>query len=176
MASYQPPSHHARQSPPILSLPCPHSNTPIEFKICEHFTSRVISQQLYITETTDSKKIIVVKFAYHYSYELPAFCAVRGQASSILGFKSLPGGFFGITIELLTLAWETLSSRFVEKYGEWANQLRQLVDVFHAEGLVHGDLWSPNILCNGDRLMLLNFDWEKRKGRCFAWMSSLTQS
>jgi tRNA A-37 threonylcarbamoyl transferase component Bud32 len=54
--------------------------------------------------------------------------------------------------------------------------LRQLVDVFHAEGLVHGDLWSPNILCNGDRLMLLNFDWEKRKGRCFAWMSSLTQS
>lgn len=46
----------------------------------------------------------------------------------------------------------------------YPQQLRQLVSDFHEEGLVHGDLRHPNIIIEGDRVLLLDFDWGGREG------------
>ena len=35
---------------------------------------------------------------------------------------------------------------------------------FHSKGLVHGDLRDPNILCNGESVMLVDFDWGGKDG------------
>jgi tRNA A-37 threonylcarbamoyl transferase component Bud32 len=36
---------------------------------------------------------------------------------------------------------------------------------FHDEGLVHGDLREPNILCDGEKMMLIDFDWGGEVGK-----------
>jgi len=41
----------------------------------------------------------------------------------------------------------------------WMDELQHLVDSFHAEGLVYGDLRDANTICKGDSLMLIDFDW-----------------
>jgi len=35
---------------------------------------------------------------------------------------------------------------------------------FHDQGLCHGDLRSPNIACEGQSVMLLDFDWGGKEG------------
>jgi Ser/Thr protein kinase RdoA (MazF antagonist) len=36
---------------------------------------------------------------------------------------------------------------------------------FHDEGLVHGDLRGPNMVCDGERVMLVDFDWGGEVGK-----------
>ena len=97
-------------------------------------------------------------------YELHVFCAACGHAPNILGFKSLSGGFFGIAMKLIESSWQILSSPFLAKHREWANQLNQLVQSFHAKGLVHRNFQNPNIICNKDRVMLLDFNRGGKEG------------
>ena len=141
-ASSQPPSLHSRQLHfssyvhtyvHISTLSHPYSSTPTEFKICQSFPSRVlVARRLWSSLHT----------AIH-MYELHVFCAACGHAPNILGFKSLSGGFFGIAMELIEPSWQILSSPFLAKHGEWANQLNQLVLFFHAKGLVHRNFQNP---------------------------------
>ena len=52
----------------------------------------------------------------------------------------------------------------------WTTELLQLVIVvndFHAEGLVDGDLRDANIICNDQDVMLLDFDWGGQDGQVF---------
>ncbi|KAI5991380.1 hypothetical protein EDC04DRAFT_3148552 [Pisolithus marmoratus] len=144
--------------PRISSLHHPHSGTPIEFKIIELFHSQAADRYLYIAETTDSKQIMI-KFTRHYSYKLHMFCADRGCAPALLGFERLPGGFFGTAMEFVQFAFPVSQSPYAEKHREWTEQLWKLVESFHAEGLVHGDLRAPNIICDRNRVMLIDFDW-----------------
>ena len=46
----------------------------------------------------------------------------------------------------------------------WKDQLRTLVNNFHDQGLLHGDLRSPNIACEGQSVMLFDFDWGGKEG------------
>jgi len=49
----------------------------------------------------------------------------------------------------------------------WTDELQCLMDNFHAEGLVHGDLRDANIICKEDRVMLIDFDWGGKDGEVF---------
>jgi len=42
--------------------------------------------------------------------------------------------------------------------------LRELVLTFHQEGFVHGDLGAVNIICKGNQVFLIGFDWAGKAG------------
>ena len=46
----------------------------------------------------------------------------------------------------------------------WKAELQTLMDEFRHNNLVHGDLRCPNIVCEGESVMLLDFDWGGRDG------------
>ncbi|KAH0836381.1 hypothetical protein J3R83DRAFT_7959 [Lanmaoa asiatica] len=132
--------------------------TRIEFKIFETFPSRGADQHLYIAETIDGKKILV-KFTRRYSFELHTLCANRGCAPVLLGYERLPGGFRGIAMEFAESAFAISGSPYVEKkHKEWVERLQNLVDSFHAQDLVHGDLRSPNIICDENNVIVIDLD------------------
>ena len=50
----------------------------------------------------------------------------------------------------------------------WASELKQLVNEFHEEGLVHGDLRDANMISGDEHiLMLVDFDWGGKDGQVF---------
>ena len=51
------------------------------------------------------------------------------------------------------------SSYLATHCQEWTDELETLVKSFHKVDLVHGDLREPNILCNKNKVMLIDFDW-----------------
>ncbi|KAI5995801.1 hypothetical protein F5J12DRAFT_855031 [Pisolithus orientalis] len=121
------------------------SQEAMQSKIVDFFYDRVPDCHLYVAETTEGQQILV-KFTRRYSYELHKFCADRKHAPALLGFQRLPGGYFGIAMEYLKTATPILLFRHVEKHSQWAKELWELVNSFHAENLVHGDLRCPNIV------------------------------
>jgi hypothetical protein len=64
---------------------------------------------MYVAETLDSRPIMV-KFTRCYSIKLHAFCAERGHAPGIRGFKQLPGGWSAIAMDYISPVDD--SSRF----------------------------------------------------------------
>ncbi|KAI9569493.1 hypothetical protein HD554DRAFT_2313547 [Boletus coccyginus] len=160
-----------RELPPISSLKSPFSDTRIEFEILAPFPGTVVpGRHLYTAKRTggDYKEEIVVKFTRRYSDELHIFCAEQGRAPALLGFERFPGGFFGIAMELVQIV-----SPHDEKRGELGKQLKALVASFHGEGLVHGDLRSPNIVCNNQGVVVIDFDWGGKLGEASYPISQL---
>ncbi|KAH9041827.1 hypothetical protein EDB84DRAFT_934548 [Lactarius hengduanensis] len=124
-------------------------------------------RQLYIAKTLSGpEKEIVVKFTRRYSIELHAFCADRGRAPSILGFGQVPGGWFVVAMDYISGAvYPSHSTDLPRLRDQWTHDLKSLVDSFHDEGLVHGDLRQPNMICNEEKIMLIDFDWGGRVGK-----------
>jgi hypothetical protein len=135
--------------PYISSLLGPDSQSRITFKILQVFSTGGPGRFLYIASTPEDKTIII-KFTQRYSYDLHAFCARKGFVPKVLGFERLPGGFFGIAMELFDRAYP-FSEASGSKIEEWKKELEELVQSFHNLGYVHGDLRSPNIFCDGRR-------------------------
>jgi aminoglycoside phosphotransferase len=47
------------------------------------------------------------------------------------------------------------------------DDLQRLVQSFHDDGFVHGDLRQPNILCDGEKVLLIDFDWGGEIGKTY---------
>ncbi|KAI9569456.1 hypothetical protein HD554DRAFT_2091261 [Boletus coccyginus] len=160
-----------RELPPISGLKSPFSDTRIEFEILAPFPGTVVpGRHLYTAKRTggDYKEEIVVTFTCRYSDELHIFCAEQGCAPALLGFERFPGGLFGIAMELVQIV-----SPHDEKRGELGKQLKALVASLHGEGLVHGDLRSPNIVCNDQGVVVIDFDWGGKLGEASYPISQL---
>ncbi|KAH9007198.1 hypothetical protein EDB86DRAFT_64410 [Lactarius hatsudake] len=135
-------------------------------------------RQLYIAKTLSGpEKEIVVKFTPRYSIELHAFCADRERAPSILGFGQVPGGWFVVAMDYISEAVYPSHSTDLDRLrDQWTHDLTSLVDSFHDQGLVHGDLRQPNMICHGKRIMLIDFDWGGRVGEASyppVWLNPL---
>lgn len=50
-------------------------------------------------------------------------------------------------------------AEFTKSQQRWYDELSTLMEAFHDAGYLHGDLRDPNILCDGDRMVLIDFDW-----------------
>lgn len=51
---------------------------------------------------------------------------------------------------------------------QWASELKQLVNEFHEEGLIHGDLRDANMISDEEYTpMLVDFDWGGMDGQVF---------
>jgi serine/threonine protein kinase len=106
---------------------------------------------------------------------LHSFCAERGHAPEIRGFKQLPGGWFAIAMDYVPLVnhssqvfppvHPSQSPHLTHLLNTWILDLQKLVQSFHDEGLVHGDLREANMLCDGERVMLVDFDWGGEVGK-----------
>ncbi|KAI0263590.1 hypothetical protein BC834DRAFT_971273 [Gloeopeniophorella convolvens] len=96
---------------------------------------------LYSAKVQGLNKPVVVKFARSYFLPLHDFCAERGHAPKVLGYKEDHVG---------------------EYRDVWSRDLRKLVGEFHEKGWVHGDLRVANFIVSKDRpeqIMLIDFDW-----------------
>ncbi|KAI6112449.1 hypothetical protein EDD16DRAFT_1805539 [Pisolithus croceorrhizus] len=156
------PIRESRRILPAVSRLChPRSETHMRFNTLAFFHNP--DRYLYTAETIDNKQTIV-KFTRRCSFELHMFCADRGCAPALFGFERLPGGFFGIAVEFVRPAFPISHSPHVEKHCEWVDKSRNLFEFFHAEGFVHGALRVLNIICDGNRVMLVDFDWGGKEG------------
>jgi hypothetical protein len=136
----------------------PGSSGYIEFEIEEYYPSRQSYRQLYNARVHSGGDAILVKFSRTYCIELHDYCFEQGHAPRILGFEHLPGGWYGI-------AMEYLSGASPIKSVQLGPQLRELVNGFHEQGLVHGDLRDANILSDGrEQFWLIDFDWGGKDG------------
>ena len=75
-------------------------NKKFQFQILRHYSKIEDYCYLYITKTSDKEQIIM-KFTCWYSIDLHAFCAKWGHASRILGFRSIPGGWYVTAMEYI---------------------------------------------------------------------------
>ncbi|KAF8954989.1 hypothetical protein BDZ97DRAFT_1861950 [Flammula alnicola] len=160
----------ARRFPAVTRLPKWGLPTEyLSFQILGFHPDQQSYRLLYLAETTGpEKRTIIVKFAREYSVELHAFCAQRGHAPCILAFECLPGGWKAIAMEYIVSGDIITKSSGLDTYRDrWTMELSQLVDDFHAEGMVHGDLRDANIMCNYRDVMLLDFDWGGQDGQVF---------
>jgi hypothetical protein len=141
-------------------------NEQINFQIVERLTPDSGGRRFLYRATTPgpNSQDILVKFSRQYSIDLHAFCASKNHAPQLLGFRELPGGWIAIAMEYLLSAKPVLESTFLAEHGgRWMNEMDQVVEEFHAEGYVHGDLRPPNFIVDGERLVLVDFDWGGRE-------------
>ncbi|KAF5316411.1 hypothetical protein D9619_006304 [Psilocybe cf. subviscida] len=156
-------------------------NKYIEFKILHYFGRRETRRHLYAAKVTKGPSKgheILVKFSRSYCADLHSLCFERGRAPKLLGFQRLPGGWFAIAMEYLSDAIGIVQVPFSDHWSDgmlcdkaqllahFKTELTELVDGFHKEGFVHGDLRCANILSNksGDEVWLIDFDWGGRDG------------
>ena len=163
----------ARRFPSITRLrkwPGSADDDYLSFQIVGFHPDRQPCRLLYLAETTGPEKgTILIKFVREYSIELHDFCAKRGRAPQILAFETLPSGWRVIAMEFIASAVHITSSPGLDTHGRrWASELKQLVNEFHEEGLVHGDLRGANMISDDKyTLMLVDFDWGGRNGQVF---------
>jgi hypothetical protein len=150
-----------RRLPYVSALPKYDAPGEIRFKVLQLHPDRQDYRLLYIARRLDEKEqLIMVKFTRRYSIELHAFCAARGNAPAILGFKQIPGGWFVIAMDCISPPMHPSQSPMLQSlFGSWTEELQELVQSFHDAGFVHGDLREPNLLCDEDKLKLIDYDW-----------------
>lgn len=136
------------------------------FKINDSFHVKQANRLIYLARAPGCDKRILIKFTQRYSIELHEFCADRGYAPKILAFERLPGGWFAVAMEFLENALHIpFAKNATLCQVDWTKQLRNLVSAFHDKDLVHGDLRDANIICDGDSVMLIDFDWAGKEGQ-----------
>jgi hypothetical protein len=156
--------------PYILSLPRRGSRSyeEIQFQILGHHPDTQDYCHLFFAQTLDSNKTILVKFTQLYSLQLHEFCASHGQALTVLGFKEIPGGWSVMAMDYIDPPVHPSDLPNLSRLcDQWNDDLTNLVKAFHEVNLVHGDLRDPNILCNRDKVMLIDFDWGGKEGEAF---------
>ena len=140
------------------------SNEFVRFQIKEYFFDTWQSHRgLYIAdmpEDTGSTSIILVKFSRTYSVDLHDYCFRAGHAPKLLAYEALPGGWYGIAMEFLPDT-ECLNATSATRFEV---ELTELVNGFHQQGWVHGDLRDANIRCRGDEFWVIDFDWGGKDG------------
>ncbi|KAH9077703.1 hypothetical protein EDB83DRAFT_2285803 [Lactarius deliciosus] len=136
----------------------------LTFEICGLLDDRVHDRLLYKAKRPGADELILIKFAQRYSIDLHHFCAKAGHAPSILGYERLPGGWFAVAMEYVEP--DTSITKSTHRV-RWKKELENLMKSFHAKNLVHGDLRDANIICRGESVILVDFDWGGKVGEAF---------
>ena len=122
---------------------------------------------LYVAQVSETE-LILLKFTHCYSINLHKFCANHGHVPHIFGFGCLPGGWLAIAMQYIHPAVHpSKSTAFTTSCEKWATELQALIQAFHKEDFVHGDLCEPNIICNGGKVMVVDFDWGGKEGKAY---------
>lgn len=136
-------------------------SVPITFKLLRRYDTEVTYRNLYHAQKANTNEEIYVKFTQRYSYKLHTFCAKKQLAPQLLGYEKLPGGWIGLAMEKIDTD-DVMEIKSFPELDRWKRDIRQLVDEFHKEDLVHGDLRLANFIFTKEsprRMLLVDFDW-----------------
>jgi len=160
-----------RDLPSVTEIKAIEESSPnIKFMLLERHDTKVEYRNLYHAQTVPGGEKVFVKFTQRYSPELHLFCARRGLAPKLRGFEELPGGWFGLVIEEIEKVDLVDPSgvgaddveTFLLELDKCKKEIQRLVEDFHKEGLVHGDLRLANMIFTKGtprRMLLVDFDW-----------------
>ncbi|KIK78612.1 hypothetical protein PAXRUDRAFT_16777 [Paxillus rubicundulus Ve08.2h10] len=161
-------SHRARPDsmpysqlfPYPTSFTCRQHGTQQNFK----YSHQLFSEKLLFFGSLASTDAICIKFVRRYSQQVHLRCASMGCAPALLGFESIPGGWFMVVMDALPSDYVCLDN-FQASDGCLGRIKDQLIQL-HGDGFVHGDIRSTNIVVSKDetKFMILDFDWAGKFG------------
>jgi len=110
---------------------------------------------------------VIVKFTRRYCPDLHQFCVKRSHALKLLGYGTVPGGWHVVVMEVVEQDGKTLAHYAPTYLDRWEEDPTRLVEEFHDEGLVHGDLRDANLIVRRgepERIILVDYDWGGKHG------------
>ena len=124
------------------------------------------NKALFVAEATGApdtpSENVVVKFAYRYNGEAHASLAASLLAPRLRYCNFEPSmGLYVVVMDYLEGAEMWDRSKLLPVH---VDSLRTAVKILHDQGFVFGDLRSPNVLVEGDRAVLIDFDWCGKEG------------
>ena len=120
---------------------------------------------LYLAFRDGTRDPVIVKFTRRYCLRLHSFCAQRRHTPQLLGYGTIPGGWHVVAMEDIDQDDSNLYTYARDHLPTWSKDLKSLVNDFHDEGWVNGDLRSGNMLVSDEepeQVMLVDFDWAGR--------------
>ena len=157
----------------IKAYPAASPSSRIDFTLEGRYDTEVEYRNLYHARVDSTKQEIYVKFTRQYSSDLHDFCAARGLAPKLLGLERLPGGWFAVAMEKIdTVPLEKIQPPefTMGLLGTWKKDIEKLVEDFHQQDLVHGDLRLANFIFTKDtpcRMLVVDFDWGGKAGEVY---------
>lgn len=118
---------------------------------------------LFVVNTTTNESLLV-KFSRRYGKDAHLECSALGIAPRLLGFETLPGGWFAAVMELLPPSFRLLSDLPKTNLKVPVIEAMQRM---HEAGFVHGDLRYNNILVDEvaeNSVRIVDWDWAGRQG------------
>ncbi|KAH9978446.1 hypothetical protein BJV74DRAFT_798374 [Russula compacta] len=104
-------------------------------ELVEFLGGDVVDRFVYTAKTSGPEpETIFVKFSQQYSEDLHNLCTDKGLAPKLLAFEELPGGWI------------------------------VMVQTMHDDGYAHGDLRHPCFLVQGEKPLLIDFDYGGKEG------------
>jgi len=145
-----------------LSYSCINTSSIRAFTYASHMHD---SKLLFAATETASNEKICIKFVRHYSKDVHTFCASKGFAPTLKGFKKLSGGWYMVVMEMIGEDYCPLSE-FPPPYYH-SEDITQKLTSLHQANYVHGDVRDSNIMVKKDGVQgfkLVDFDWSGRIG------------
>ena len=136
----------------------------VEFTLLGRHDSQISYRNLAML--TPTREPIYVKFTQRYSQGLHEVCQRKGLAPRLLGFDRLPGGWYALAMDMFDFVAPARLKSF-SKLDTWKQKIQKLVQDFHEQGLVHGDLRLPNFLFtrgSPTKVFLIDLDWGGKEG------------
>jgi len=155
-----------------VTFPYPDSYETEDGRIEFTYDSRFNDGKLMFIATTTERTKVLVKFTRRYSEKAHRLCAEAGLAPSLLGFRSLPAGWYMAVMEYL----DPQTYRILEPEDGSNPRLKaeiwRVVNVLHDGGFVHGDIRDVNMMTRHQwrteekarNVFLLDFDWAGPEG------------
>ena len=150
-----------------ITFPYPESYGTEDGEIKFTYDCRLNDGKLIFLATTTGGTKVLIKFTRRYSKQAHQHCAEAGVAPNLLGFESLPTGWYMVVMEYLDpQTYRTLrpedgsNSRLIE-------EIKRAVTVLHGGGFVHGDVRDINFMTRHQwsaeekvrNVFLVDFDW-----------------
>jgi len=122
-------------------------------------------RMLFIAKVDDKEdNLVLVKFTACYCEEAHALAADNDLAPGLHHVKELSSGFVMVVMEYEDKFCRWWGRDGAESSESLKQELEKLLRLFAARDIVHGDLRGPNILIQGDKIRVIDFDWAGKHG------------
>jgi len=168
------PKPKPRNLPYVHKIPAWPSNAGVEEQPLEFTIESVVAQgepwneKRFLYRAKMQNDDVIVKFTRRYCTDLHQFCAKRGHAPKLLGYGIVPGGWRVVVMEFVDHDINKRLAHYAPAHlDRWEKDLTHLVEEFHGEGLVHGDLRDVNLIVprgEPERIILVDYDWGGKHG------------
>lgn len=154
-------------------LPCYSQYTPLATTTLHtiRYTRQLYDNKLVFHAKSDNGIDVCVKFVTQYSQQTHQHCVELGIAPELLGFETLPGGWFMVVMAWIDKGYQSLDK--IEKTDRsfaLRERIREKLSELHRRGYVHGDIRDTNVMMDSTSrhgFLLIDFDWSGEIGKTF---------